>query len=257
MRKDIDIIKLIENNEISVYYQPQYSVVKNRIVGVEALMRVKTVENINLDVSEIVYIAERNGCMIALSDFIYEQGLLMAKLLEPYQISVSLNVSPIQLMQAGFAEALLEKYLKFGLMPGSLCLEITESFLMSNFEETIKKLQLLQAKGISIHLDDFGMAYSSLLYLKKLPISTIKIDKEFVNDISNNEYSRTIVKMVGDICKNLSLTSIAEGVETKEQKDYLVKLGIDTIQGYYISKAVNKDTILALVRNSIKERKNG
>ncbi len=255
LRKDIDILKLIENNEILVYYQPQYSVTKNCIVGVEALMRIKTAENISLSVSEIVNIAEKSGCMIALSDYIYEQGFQTAKLLEPYKIAISLNVSPVQLMQAGFAEAFLAKYSKFGLKPNSLCLEITESFLMSNFEETIKKLQILQAKGISIHLDDFGMAYSSLMYLKKLPISTIKIDKEFISDISDNEYSRTIVKIIADICKNLSLTCIAEGVETKEQKNYLTKAGVDIIQGFFISKAVSKDALLALV-SSYKEQKN-
>lgn len=164
-------------------------------------------------------------------------------------VTVSLNVSPIQLMQAGFVENFLKIYHKYDLKAGTISVEITESFLMHTFDETLKKLQILCEQGISIHLDDFGTQYSSLLYLKKLPIAAIKIDREFISDIAANEYSRAITRMVLNITKELKLLSISEGIETKEQLQILQEMGCDVIQGYLIGRSVKEDAALEMLRN--------
>ena len=152
-------------------------------------------------------------------------------------------------MQAGFVDNFLKIYNKYDLKAGTISVEITESFLMHTFDETLKKLQILCEQGISIHLDDFGTQYSSLLYLKKLPIAAIKIDREFISDIAANEYSRAITRMVLNITKELKLLSISEGIETKEQLQILQEMGCDVIQGYLIGRSVKEDAALEMLRN--------
>lgn len=149
-------------------------------------------------------------------------------------------------MQAGFCDNFLQFYDSHELKPGSICVEITESFLVQNFDDVVQKLMILREHGIEIHLDDFGTRYSSLLYLKKLPVSVIKIDKEFISDIKDNPYDRSITDMILHICKSLNLTSISEGVETKEQYEILKDMGVDIVQGFLIGKSVPGDVALKL-----------
>lgn len=184
-----DIRKMLDDGDFYMEYQPQYSLKENRIKGFEALFRVRN-PKMNVSAYEIISYAERTGNMVMLGDFVFDTSMRFAKIIEGRGVTVSLNVSPIQLMQAGFVENFLKIYHKYDLKAGTISVEITESFLMHTFDETLKKLQILCEQGISIHLDDFGTQYSSLLYLKKLPIAAIKIDREFISDIAANEYSR-------------------------------------------------------------------
>jgi len=133
------------------------------------------------------------------------------------------------------------------LPPRSICLEITENVLMEDFEEVVKKLRILRKNDIIIQLDDFGVNYSSLLYLKQLPIDGIKIDRTFIADIVTNEYSRIIVGKIVGIAKELNLTCVIEGVEVKEQLDILSELGDIVVQGWYYSKAQRQDKIGSLL----------
>lgn len=120
---------------------------------------------------------------------------------------------------------------------------------MTNFVETVKKLTVLTQNGINVHLDDFGTEYSSLLYIKKLPISTIKIDKEFVKDVLVSRESQAIIKFITSIAKLLNSTTICEGVETCKEFDILKYLGCDTIQGWLISKSLKPDDACAFIDN--------
>lgn len=242
-----NIREMLAEGAFEMEYQPQYNIKENRIEGFEALFRVKKSWNVNVDTFSFITYAERTGAMVQLGEFIFDTGMSFAKKLEGKNVSVSLNVSPVQLMQDGFTENFLKLYRKYDLKPGSVCVEITESFLMKNFEETLKKLQILRNNGIYVHLDDFGTEYSSLLYIKKLPISTIKIDKEFIRDVIKNKESQAVIKFITNIAKLLDLTTICEGVETTAEFDMLNALGCDTIQGWLIGKSMKPDDALKIV----------
>lgn len=242
-----DIKQMLSEGAFEMEYQPQYNIKEERIEGFEALFRVKKSWNVNVDTFSFITYAERTGAMVQLGDFIFDTGMQFAKKLEGKNVSVSLNVSPVQLMQAGFTENFLKIYKKYNLKPGSICVEITESFLMTNFTETLKKLDILTSQGINVHLDDFGTEYSSLLYIKKLPISTIKIDKEFVKDVLTSKESQAIIKFITNIAKLLNRTTICEGVETTQEFDMLNYLGCDTIQGWLIGKSMKPEAALEIV----------
>lgn len=242
-----DIKQMLAEGAFDMEYQPQYNIKEERIEGFEALFRVKKSWNVNVDTFSFITYAERTGAMVQLGDFIFDTGMAFAKKLEGKNVSVSLNVSPVQLMQAGFTENFLRLYKKYNLKPRSICVEITESFLMTNFTETLKKLDILTAQGIDVHLDDFGTEYSSLLYIKKLPISTIKIDKEFVKDVLTSKESQAIIKFITNIAKLLNRTTICEGVETTQEFDMLNYLGCDTIQGWLIGKSMKPEAALEIV----------
>ncbi|MDE7400617.1 MAG: EAL domain-containing protein [Clostridia bacterium] len=242
-----DIKQMLSEGAFEMEYQPQYNIKEERIEGFEALFRVKKSWNVNVDTFSFITYAERTGAMVQLGDFIFDTGMQFAKKLEGKNVSVSLNVSPVQLMQAGFTENFLRLYKKYELKPRSICVEITESFLMTNFTETLKKLDILTAQGIDVHLDDFGTEYSSLLYIKKLPISTIKIDKEFVKDVLTSKESQAIIKFITNIAKLLNRTTICEGVETTQEFDMLNYLGCDTIQGWIIGKSMKPEAALEIV----------
>lgn len=242
-----DIKQMLAEGAFEMEYQPQYNIKEERIEGFEALFRVKKSWNVNVDTFSFITYAERTGAMVQLGDFIFDTGMAFAKKLEGKNVSVSLNVSPVQLMQAGFTENFLRIYKKYNLKPRSICVEITESFLMTNFTETLKKLDILTSHGIDVHLDDFGTEYSSLLYIKKLPISTIKIDKEFVKDVLTSKESQAIIKFITNIAKLLNRTTICEGVETTQEFDMLNYLGCDTIQGWLIGKSMKPEAALEIV----------
>lgn len=242
-----DLRQMLKDNLFEMEYQPQYSIREERVVGFEALFRIKKSANLAVNIFDLISYAERSGNMMVLGDFIFNTSMRFAKRLEGKGVKLSLNVSPVQLMQAGFCDNFLDIYNQYDLQPGSICVEITESFLVQNFDDAVQKLQVLRENGIEIHLDDFGTRYSSLLYLKKLPASVIKIDREFVIDIDSNDFDRSITKMIVNICKEQNLISISEGVETRAQYDVLKEIGVDIIQGFLIGKSMPADDALRFV----------
>lgn len=245
------VLDLIDKDELTLHFQPQFSVSKNRIVGFEGLARVT--KKLSISVKELIELAEKNGSIIEIGEQVYRKAMEFAAALGEEDVTVSLNVSPVQLMQEGFVEKFLARYRKYNLRKGSIAIEITESFLMSSFDNTIVKLEILDKEGIAIHLDDFGVEYSSMLYLKKLPIKVIKIDREFIKDIDTNSYSSLIAGTFIKLADSLDLCCVAEGAETKEQVDTLIALGCDIIQGYYFGKAMPKEEAVRLL-NDYKNR---
>ncbi len=155
-------------------------------------------------------------------------------------------------MQSGFVDELLSEFRKNDLKPGSICVEITETYLMENYQLMISKLNILKSAGFSIHLDDFGTGYSSMLYLKELPIDVIKTDKEFIKNLASDDASRVIEAEIIKMAKSLHLQVISEGVESPIQVEYLEKFGADYIQGYIVSPAVPFDKAIAMVQNGVK-----
>jgi EAL domain-containing protein (putative c-di-GMP-specific phosphodiesterase class I) len=159
------------------------------------------------------------------------------------------------MLQSGFVRDVEECAKKYQINVKNIAFEITETFLIDAFTEIVDKLKLLKDLGFSIHLDDFGTGYSSMLYLKELPIDTIKVDKEFVKTIVYDQFSRAIVAKVISLAKSLDLNVIVEGVETEEQNQIVIKSGCNIIQGFLISRAVPESEMREILKKYNRPRK--
>ena len=160
---------------------------------------------------------------------------------------LSLNISAIQYKQPDFVEKVVEILKKYDISPEEIELEITESILIDSFQEVTEKLAILRNIGIKISLDDFGTGYSSLSYLKGLPIDTLKVDKSFIDTVITDENTRIITESIIYMVKKLGFETIAEGVETQEQFDYLTAIDCDNIQGYYLGRPMPPEKIEELL----------
>ncbi len=232
----------IERSEFFVNYQPQVDIRGFQLVGMEALVRWQHPSLGLLYPGEFVTIAEETGLIIALGDFVMRTACAqnMAwqdKGLMPLRMSV--NFSARQFQQPTFITDIARILKETNLDPRWLELELTESSIMKDPEEAIEKLHELKLMGISVAIDDFGTGYSSLNYLKRFPIDTLKIDKTFVSDVCKDPHDTAIVRAIINLGHALDLMVVAEGVETKEQLQYLSALECDVVQGFLFSKALS------------------
>lgn len=250
---EADLRVAIEKREFMMFFQAQFNTKLNRVVGFETLVRWNNPKYRLESVEHFIILAEKNGMIIEIGRIIIEETFKFAKKIEETGIHLSLNVSPVQLLQNGFVNELIDMFNMHQLKKGSIAIEITETFLMENSDSVISKLKLLRENGFSIHLDDFGIGYSSMLYLKDLPIDLIKIDKQFVKEMVTDKFARIIVTKIVQIATSLDLDIIAEGVETPKQSDMLSKMGCNIIQGYLISKPVEEEEALKLIKKQAKK----
>ena len=243
----------IKEKQFEVYFQPQYNAQTDTIVGMEALVRWIHPHAGVISPLDFIPLAEENGLIIDIDKIVmqqamqefgkwYRQGLNPGKL--------ALNLSMKQLNKNTFITDLLQTIQENNFDISWLELEVTEGQVMQNPELSIKKLKRLSDMGISIAIDDFGTGYSSLAYLKKLPLSKIKIDRSFIKDIPDDEDDIAITKAIIAIAKSLHLSIIAEGVETKEQKEFMLTNDCKKIQGYYYSQPLNKEHMQKLLEES-------
>lgn len=248
-RMELDLANAITNQEFQMALQPQYSNVEERIIGFEALIRWTNPKYSAESPLKFIQMAEHNNMIVDIGRIALHETFMIAKELEPYNVHISINVSPVQMLQAGFVNEVISIFEQYDLKPGSISLEITETFLIDSFELVINKLNIFKRNGFNIHLDDFGTGYSSLQYLRDLPINTIKIDKAFIDDVETDAHSRAIVTMISNLAKNIDLDVIAEGVETERQNNIVFKAGCNVIQGYLIGPAVPKDQAIKLIED--------
>jgi diguanylate cyclase (GGDEF)-like protein len=232
----------LERSEFFVQYQPQVDIRGFQLVGMEALVRWQHPSFGTLYPGEFVSLAEESGLIIPLSDFVMRTACAQNKAwqdkgLKPLRISV--NFSARQFQQPTFMTDVAHILKETNLDPRWLELELTESSIMKDPEEAIEKLHELKLMGISVAIDDFGTGYSSLNYLKRFPIDTLKIDKSFVSDVCKDPHDTAIVRAIINLGHALDLTVVAEGVETKEQLQYLSALECDVVQGFLFSKALS------------------
>ena len=232
----------LERAEFVVQYQPQVGVRGFQLAGMEALVRWQHPSLGLLYPSEFVPLAEESGLIISLGDWVMRTACLQNKLWQDAgltPLTLSVNFSARQFQQASFIEDVARILKDTNLDPRWLELELAESSIMKDPEEAIEKLHELKLMGIKVAIDDFGTGYSSLNYLKRFPIDTLKIDKTFVSDVCRDPHDTAIVRAIIDLGHALDLTVIAEGVETKEQLQYLSALECDVVQGFLFSKALS------------------
>ncbi len=245
-----DLRNALEQDQLELYYQPKIDCRTERVVGAEALVRWHHPDRGLIMPGEFISVAEECGLINRLGAWVLEKACKQTQIWRDTTLPglrIAVNLSPAQFQDAELVSS-VTRIVKDTAMPeGTLELEITESILMNNPEKAVSTLKELKALGVMIAIDDFGTGYSSLNYLKRFPVSSIKIDQSFVNDIHVDMDDKAIVDAVIGLGHSLNLEVVAEGVEEVEQLDYLREKGCDFIQGYLYSKPLPADTFVTWV----------
>ncbi|VVM58085.1 hypothetical protein PS664_01151 [Pseudomonas fluorescens] len=231
----------LERDEFVLHYQPKLDLASGKIVGAEALIRWFQPRSGWVSPVDFIAVAEDSGLIIPLTQWVLRQACEQTQIwrmmgLPPLRVSV--NISAIDFRQRDFVDNLAAVLKETGLPSAQLELEITESVLMQNVDETVDILQRIKAMGVRLALDDFGTGYSSLSYLRRFPIDVLKIDQSFVSGLNANSHDAQLITAIIGMGKSLELNIIAEGVETAEQLDFLKTLECEEGQGFLFSKAV-------------------
>jgi len=228
----------IEKNELCLYYQPQIDTKTNKIIAAEALIRWHQSELGMIQPNDFIPLAEETGQIFKIGEWVIHEACRQNKEWQDMgfnAIRIAVNLSGIQFMQKNLGLKIAQSLNSTQLNPEYLELEITESIMMRNIDETITTILELTDMGIAISVDDFGTGYSSLAYLKKFPLKALKIDKSFVSDIPEDKDDMMITSAIISMAKSLGLKVVAEGVEKKEQIHFLKEQHCDLMQGYYFS----------------------
>ncbi len=250
-RLEVDIRQAIERNELSPFFQPQYSLATGRMVGAEALMRWHHPQHGMVSPAKFIPLAEESGLIVSLGAWILREACrcwagLIARGLDPGILSV--NVSGVEFRRGHVLQTVRSVLAESGLAPQCLSLEITESAIMHQADGSIRELCALRDLGVHLAVDDFGTGYSSLAYLKRLPISMLKIDQSFVRGLPDDGEDAAIARAVIALAHSLQLTTLAEGVETASQEAFLRDAGCDEMQGFLKARPVPVEEFEALIR---------
>ena len=249
-----EILEGLERAEFHLVYQPQMLADGSRVACVEALLRWNSPIRGPVGPADFVAVAEQNGAIRQLGAFVLRRACQDAA---PWDsVSVAVNVSGNQLTDPGFVDLVIAAAADAGLPMARLELELVESVLIENFELVHGVLSRLRALGVRIALDDFGAGYSSLTYLRKLPLDKLKIDKSFVDDLSS-PVSAAIIQAIVALAKALGLKTTAEGVETEAQRLFLRVAGCELLQGYLFSRPIPPDAMAEMLRRVQVERRAG
>ena len=247
LRLDAMLRRTVKNGELAVHYQPQVDMASGALIGVEALVRWNHPELGLVPPGKFIPLAEENGFIVTLGEWVLRESCakLQAWRAAGYNIGkVSINLS-IRQFEHGDMTGLVETVLaETGLPPDCLEMEITESFIIKA-EDAFRFLGDLRALGVHLAVDDFGTGYSSLMYLKRLPIQRLKIDRSFVADIGRDVNNEAIIRAIIMLARNLGLSVLAEGVETEMQADFLLREGCSHGQGYYFARPLPEDEFVA------------
>jgi len=250
--------KALEREEFFLLYQPQVDASSGRIIGVEALMRWNHPELGIVSPAEFIPLAEETGLIVPIGEWVLRTACQQTKMLhdEDFNLRVSVNLSTRQLQEAGLAKKIIGIIEETGIKAQNLELEVTESALLHNADSAVNILNEIRNTGVTISIDDFGTGYSSLGYLKRLPIDVLKIDRSFVQDITNDPNDASLVMAIISLAHNLRLKIVAEGVETVEQLKLLHLLRCDEWQGFLFSKPITFDKFRELILEAKASLKN-
>jgi diguanylate cyclase (GGDEF)-like protein/PAS domain S-box-containing protein len=233
-----DLKKAIANEEFILYYQPQIDLERNKISGVEALIRWKHPEYGLVPPIKFIPAAESSGLIVQIGEWVVKEACRQAMLWSKngIELTMAVNISAVQFKRGNLEDVVKAALLESGLDPKFLELELTESILIDDTEKVLEAVQRLKALGMQLSIDDFGTGYSSLSYLKTFAVDKLKIDQSFVRDMVNDQEDAAIVRAVIQMAKSLNLKTIAEGVENAEALDILGFHGCDEVQGYHFAK---------------------
>ena len=246
-----ELRKAIRNKDFFIHYQPKIGVEKQEIIGVEALVRWNNDKLGFVSPTEFIPLAEDTGLIIPLSEVILEKVCM--DILESrsqgniHILPVSINIASIHFQQDDFIERINSIIMQYNCSPQLLELELTERTVMKDSDEIVNKLVKLKAMGFKISIDDFGTGYSSLSYLNRFPLNYLKIDRSFIQEITNLQDKQAIVEAIILMAHRLRIKVIAEGVETKDQAKLLKQMGCDIIQGYYYSKPLSAEDLIGFI----------
>jgi diguanylate cyclase (GGDEF)-like protein/PAS domain S-box-containing protein len=245
-----DLRHAIDRGELELYYQPQYAAADCTMQGVEALLRWHHKTKGMIPPNYFIPIIEDTGLIIPIGEWVLRQACSDMAKWQKNNIAVNriaVNVSARQFKQPGFIDLVKEVITESSIDPSQLELELTESILIDNVEHTLDVLTRLRAMGVRMAIDDFGTGYSSLNYLKQFPVDTLKIDQSFIRNLPDNKDDAQITRTIISMAHNLGLGVIAEGVETKEQLEFLQQVQCEEVQGYYFSRPIPDNSLVKLI----------
>ena len=257
---ETELRKSLNKGQFEVFYQPKIDMQQLRVVGAEALVRWNHPEKGFIQPDEFIRTLESTGFIIPVGEWVMEQACQQCKRWHDIgfdDLTVAVNISAKQFNSDLLLQTKTILY-ESSLSPGYLELEITESVLADNINRAIDILASMKQSGIKLSIDDFGTGYSSLSYLASFPVDNLKVDKMFVNDITENKRNASITETIIAMAKSLEMGVIVEGVETEEQREYLCAIGCRIAQGFLFSKPVSADDFVHLLEdgrfNKIKKR---
>jgi diguanylate cyclase (GGDEF)-like protein/PAS domain S-box-containing protein len=248
----------VERGELSAHYQPLVEVKSGRLVGLEALLRWENPDFGKVSPAQFIPIAEDTGLIVPIGEWMLRA---VCRQMRAWRRAgrapgyVAVNLSPRQFRQQDVVELVYRVLREYSMPPDSLELEITESTVMQRTEEAIMKMRRLRKLGVRIAIDDFGTGYSSLAYLQRFPVHTLKVDQSFVRDIRSDKNKAAIVSTVIGLARSLKLTALAEGVETREQLEFLRGEGCELYQGYLYSRPLPAAEIEPLLEKQAAQRR--
>ncbi|MEG3191750.1 EAL domain-containing protein [Lysobacter sp. D1-1-M9] len=243
--------KVLDRGELQLVFQPQLSLPDNRITGVEALLRWNSPEYGQIAPAQFIPLAEETGMIVEIGEWVLREACVVLARWRAQGLgglTMAVNVSALQLLRGDLPQVVARVLESTGVPPECLELELTESVIMTNAEHTGSVLQRFREIGVGLAIDDFGTGYSSLAYLKRLPITTLKIDKEFIDDLTHDADDEAITSTVITMAHSLGLNVIAEGVETEGQVQFLREHGCDEIQGFWLARPLDPQACLEFLR---------
>ncbi len=255
---EADLRRALEREEFKVFYQPILDIQTNRLSGMEALIRWEHPERGLVSPIGFIQLAEEMGLIVSIGRWVLFEACKQMKIWQDkYQmpLNITVNLSGRQFQQHNFDQEVADVIAKTDLPPETLVVEITESVMIQNTEETLRKLNRLKTLNINLAIDDFGTGYSSLSYLQRFPIDILKIDKSFIDMMGRDQNDLALVRAIIALGHTLKLKTVAEGIETIQQKEVLQMLGCEYGQGYLFSKPINAEAIDSLLTKQFDKTK--
>ena len=243
MRLERDLRSAIEDGQIHLLYQPLIDIDRARTTGCEALLRWTHPEHGPVPPGRFIEIAERCGLIVPIGEWVIRSVVAAAARIDP-EVRIAVNVSPVQLRNPNLASVFVEALTRYGVHPGRIEVEITESVLLADTDANLSVLRSLRELGLKISLDDFGTGYSSFSYLRKFAFDKLKIDRSFVEPLDREPQSISIVGSINALAKALKMTTVAEGVETERQYEAVRIIGCDQAQGYLFARPLTLDALV-------------
>ncbi len=255
LTKKLELVKrlrhAVNKQQLTVYYQPKVELSSRRITGFEALVRWVDEDGSIIPPDQFIPLAEDTGLIIPISEYVMRESFLQLKQWHELgftELSIAINISGKQLHLPDFADDVIEKVNEAKVPPNKVELELTEQVFIENIQSHTRFMHSVREYGMSLAIDDFGVGYSSLSYLKNFPVTSLKIDRSFVKDLPDNEDDATITQTIISLARNLNIQLVAEGIETEEQVEFLLHRECATGQGFLFSKPVPAQQVTQLLQ---------